>query len=597
MKRLFLWIVIWASGLFAGLPALAQWQQQSIRLNPGWNAVFLEVQPEPAHAEFVFGNLPVETVWMWNRPTASVQYVEDPKNLAPDDAEWQAYFPPGSPHVRARNLLEVEGGRALLIRMPVNQAAMVWVVTGRPIAPRFQWVPDSYNLVGFPLEVGTAHTFNTLLAGSQAHDAAPVLRLSSGGQWVRVDTAAERVEPGRAYWVYSKGPSTYRGRLDIAADQGRNIAFEDSMVETSLRLANNEAAPKRYVLRPVPSATHQGSSEPVAGGVTLRYRDFSVDSASKSGAISWIGFTNRLEVTVPSGERMALRFEAQRPPSSGNASALYQSLIEIADEMGYREYWGVSLRSGRTLAASGRRLASSSTARFPRAGLWVGNVTLDQASYSAHPSDPQALRPAKSEFDFRIIVHVDDAGAARLLQRVLLMWRAGEMNSDPNRLVVVSDESVVAKLGLTGFALRDGLPVARRFTAPAFAFNSPVPMAGVFGTGILACRVSTGHNDALNPFKHVYHTEHDNLDETTREILPDGVESYAITRDLTLTFTTQDRMGSTQQTPSYVPGYGDTRLGGTYSETILGVHRRPIQIAGSFTLQRVAFTGQLNDGQ
>ena len=42
--------------------ANGQWITQTIPLQPGWNAVFLEVQPEPDQCESVFQGLPVESV-------------------------------------------------------------------------------------------------------------------------------------------------------------------------------------------------------------------------------------------------------------------------------------------------------------------------------------------------------------------------------------------------------------------------------------------------------------------------------------------------------------------------------------------------------
>ena len=36
----------------------AQWRDQTITLQPGWNAVFLEVQPQPRASEAVFASLP-----------------------------------------------------------------------------------------------------------------------------------------------------------------------------------------------------------------------------------------------------------------------------------------------------------------------------------------------------------------------------------------------------------------------------------------------------------------------------------------------------------------------------------------------------------
>ncbi len=49
------------------LPALAQWTTQTIPLRPGWNAVFLEVQPEPRECEALFSGLPIESAWGWNK--------------------------------------------------------------------------------------------------------------------------------------------------------------------------------------------------------------------------------------------------------------------------------------------------------------------------------------------------------------------------------------------------------------------------------------------------------------------------------------------------------------------------------------------------
>ena len=47
--------------------SFGQWTTQTISLQPGWNAVFLEIQPEPSESDAVFAGLPVESVWRWNR--------------------------------------------------------------------------------------------------------------------------------------------------------------------------------------------------------------------------------------------------------------------------------------------------------------------------------------------------------------------------------------------------------------------------------------------------------------------------------------------------------------------------------------------------
>ena len=74
----------------------AQWATQAIPLSPGWNAVFLEVQPENNACDAVSAGLPVESVWAWNRRFEPVRYIQDAAGLDPDQPEWLTYYPPGT---------------------------------------------------------------------------------------------------------------------------------------------------------------------------------------------------------------------------------------------------------------------------------------------------------------------------------------------------------------------------------------------------------------------------------------------------------------------------------------------------------------------
>ena len=80
-------------GLLVGLclfPAitLGQWTTQTIVLRPGWNAVYLEVQPEPRDCDSIFAKLPVESVWGWNRRFTTVQFIQDANQLLPGRPDW-----------------------------------------------------------------------------------------------------------------------------------------------------------------------------------------------------------------------------------------------------------------------------------------------------------------------------------------------------------------------------------------------------------------------------------------------------------------------------------------------------------------------------
>ena len=56
----------------------AQWVQEQVRLEPGWNAVYLTVQPEPANCDELLAGVPeVESVWRWNRRFTPVDFDVD----------------------------------------------------------------------------------------------------------------------------------------------------------------------------------------------------------------------------------------------------------------------------------------------------------------------------------------------------------------------------------------------------------------------------------------------------------------------------------------------------------------------------------------
>ena len=61
----------------------AQWLTQRIALVPGWNAVYLDGQPEPSGCAEVFNNLPVQSVWKWDRQFSTIQFTVDPATLLP----------------------------------------------------------------------------------------------------------------------------------------------------------------------------------------------------------------------------------------------------------------------------------------------------------------------------------------------------------------------------------------------------------------------------------------------------------------------------------------------------------------------------------
>ena len=160
----------------------------------------------------------------------------------------------------------------------------------------------------------------------------------------------------------------------------------------------------------------------------------------------------------------------------------------------------------------------------------------------------------------------------------------------------MTDDALIPQF--TGSSLRDGESTARRLSTAVFGFTEPIEMTtssgGDFGQAGSSVSVSIfmGYDDPLNPFKHKFHPDADNLDRQFERTFGANVESFDITRDLSLTFTAEDPNGTR------TPGYGDSRLGGFYRESISGIHQPgvSINVAGVFTLQRVSRVPILNDG-
>jgi hypothetical protein len=120
-----------------------------------------------------------------------------------------------------------------------------------------------------------------------------------------------------------------------------------------------------------------------------------------------------------------------------------------------------------------------------------------------------------SDLTLRLLIHVDSGGTAHLLKQVTLMSR---VNGDESEPVLVTDDELIPSL--RGIALRDGVPVGKRFSAPAFAFagNELLLQDGPFGVPgqTLKGEIVLDRELPTNPFRHKFHPDHDNRDALGR---------------------------------------------------------------------------------
>jgi hypothetical protein len=151
----------------------------------------------------------------------------------------------------------------------------------------------------------------------------------------------------------------------------------------------------------------------------------------------------------------------------------------------------------------------------------------------------------------------------------------------------------------SGATLRDGQPAGRRFSSAAFSFREPLGMSqnGDFGSAgsQTRCTVTLSYTNALNPFLHRYHPDHDNLTDRYLAMTntvggggPQTTECFSIRRELTLDFADKDPDGLA------FAGWGDRQIGGVYQETIYGLHKTALVLRGTFRLNHASREPILN---
>lgn len=219
---------------------------QTLPLRAGWNSVWLEVQPNPASVDQVFGALPVESVWTFRTRESALDFIQDATEPVWNRDLWLSWVPASDPASLANSLFRVVRHRAYLIKL---SAPAVLTVTGTPALRVMPWVPDAYNLRGFPIDPGAPPSFGEFFRFSTAHfDAAtrevqPVYRLSAGGAWQRVQ-GSDLMEPGIAYWVFSKGGSEYSAPFRVDSQLGLGeLDFGLETGEFTVRMQNLRGTP------------------------------------------------------------------------------------------------------------------------------------------------------------------------------------------------------------------------------------------------------------------------------------------------------------------------------------------------------------------
>ena len=578
----------WGCFLVAG-PVSAQWMTQTVSLRPGWNAVYVEVQPEPAAFDAVFGGSPVESVWVWNKRFSPVEFELDPETPLAPSPHWLAWLPSADPASFLSQAHRLQACQAYLIRVRTNAAPFSVALKGKAVLPHLEWFPHSLNLVGFPVNPAAPPTFAEFFAPAPQVDttkgsANQLFALDEAGRGrTIVQPFRERLAPGAAYWVKCQGSLDYEGPLRVTAGSGSGLDFGVAAQKLGMSV-DNLSSDRSYTVTVAPVASEPppaGQAE-LAGPVPLYYL---VGSVGTSNDLAWTNLSAQgTTKTLAPGETWSLQLGLRRSAladyaPTGTNGAAYQGILRVTDS-------AQSLRIHVPVVAEkdGVRRLSSAKADYDLGdhhsdeGLWVGQAVVGEVtcpSYSA-----TNLLPTASACGFRLLLHVDAYGQVKLLQRVYLAWTGAETNGQYR--LFLDEASIPA----------DAAEV-KRISSAAFPFMGAVAATNRDGsaanglTNRLGAAVTVSCNDPTNPYRHPYHPLLDNQDWNFAPYT-NAVESRTVERDLTLDFGAN---AFTNGAPD--PFYGVHEIGGAYEEVLGGLRQQPIRVRGTFHLKRVSLVNEL----
>lgn len=245
--RLLMMVAALYAALAAAPAGAAPAETQNILLKPGWNAVYLQVQPEPRDPATVFSGLPVESVWTRYDRVSSAEFIQDPAEGLQDRSGWLAYY--SAPDAAfANSLYAIAANRPYLIRLS-GTLPVTWSVTGAPKLELREWVSDSFNLTGFPLDPMVPVTFDTFFKPAESLYRQAAYRLSDRGNWEFIaDPAKTELRAGEAYWLYCSGASTYGGPLSVDVDGG-GLSFDRFAQRKTLKISNLAATAKTVLFQ------------------------------------------------------------------------------------------------------------------------------------------------------------------------------------------------------------------------------------------------------------------------------------------------------------------------------------------------------------
>lgn len=576
--------------LFIAATASAQWQTTTYTLKGGWSSMYLSGDASHASIETLFPNsgvtANVQEIWRWNPNPNQVGFIESPLIPTSGTPEWSVWVRGGS----ANTLGALTGPAAYLVKCAGTSANSYSVsVKQSPALPTTSWVRNGANFLGFPSRLNSTYPlFSTYFSTFPAAFAANTKifkyvggDLGAGNPIQIFSPSTERVDATQGYWFSAEVVGTFYAPADVTLSTGGVMDFGRTGSVITARVMNRSSAAITLTITPVPSESAPAGQEDISGSsnnaglptgtVPVTRRTINSGTGQWEETLITAAYTE----AIGPGATVELSFGIQRTAmTTASSGALYTSLLRLSDSSNLFDI-PIPMRARKTSLA----------------GLWIGDAEVTAVESKAAND---AVTPVKRAYPLRYILHVADDGTARVLSQVFV----GKLASVGNNFGLCTKEA-----GLLSTDRKNAtritsihMPLDRVLDGVVDSVNPEEAGSGsVALPGVLTRKIIVPFDDAVNPFVHRFHPDHDNKD-AKGAALTAGKESYTIKRTVTFTFTTSPPPGS-----AVTSGWGSSVIGGTYAEVIDGLHKDStgvgagdgLHVTGTFELRRVSEIGSL----
>ena len=572
----------------ATLTARAQWMTQRINLVEGWNAIHLKVNPVDTSCATVFSPdaypTAITQVSWWNRDRLD----DGTGSAITDFCNW--YRSVGEPSTFQR----VIGDQRYLV---YSTRPFALDVVGTPAIPSGTIYLGEYNLVGVnvPNLAGEdAPTYFEYFAPFY-YRSPSWYGVTPANEKLRLANSVQATDASKAVWLETTGSgmTSFTGPFLLSLGNAEKVLSwtDDASLVRTLTVKNSSNDDRVLEIALASSLTPPTGHGTMTGNVAL-LRETTDWSGGFANTV-YVPFLNdsatSFTTNIAAGATFELRLKpdtSRMPASEGN----YMGILEISDKgstiSGELRPEGTCLyRVG--AFASGSLAASDVSSK---AGLWVGTVVLAQVNRaktlsSAEPAgwNSTNLVTAPHTFQFRLLVHVDAEGNAKLLKESFTATKVPDGDA-----YLLADRA-------TAVAFRGEYPngTIRRTSSANFPFIEPLALTGgsfTAGGDTIGATFTQQYDDKTNPFVHSFHPQHDNVEFNNQKPskLGDGdegvgeYESWGVTREISLTFANADPVSANVE-------WNRTVTGGIYEETVSGLtgQGKPIVTRGAFRLTKV----------